>query len=103
MAVAAYKAETTYLRGWATSYYSEVSWDDAAEQTMRAERVHLVLVRQVLIAGRVVVSEKNEACGADWEVVGSTCDGDRLRLALTVHCNEYRVRIRRVSVIRSGK
>jgi hypothetical protein len=100
---AAFKIETTYLRGWASSYFSEVSWDAEAEQTMRAERIPLVVVRQVFLVGRVVTSEKNDACGAEWEVVGMSCDGDRLRLSLTVHCDEYRVRIRRIKVLRSDR
>ena len=100
---AVFKAETLYLRGWAASYYSEVSWDAAAERTMREERMPLVVVRQALLVGRVVVSEKTDACGAHWEVVGTTCDGDRLRLTLVVHCNEYRVRICGVRALRSSK
>lgn len=100
---AVFKVETTYLRGWAASYYSELSWDAAAEMTMREEGLSLILVRQALLVGSVVWSEKKEACGADWEVVGSTCDGERLRIAMTVHCDQYRVRIRRIRVIRSGK
>jgi hypothetical protein len=100
---AAFKAETTYLRSWASSYFSEVSWDAEAEDTMRTEGIPFVLVRQVFLAGRVVTSEKDDAYGAEWEVVGTTCDGERLRLALTVYCNEYRVRIRRIRVLRSDR
>jgi hypothetical protein len=102
MMAAAFKIETTYLRGWATSYFNEVSWDAEAERTMR-EGIPLVLVRQVFLFGRVVQSERNDACGAEWEVVGTTCDGDKLRLSLLVHCDEYRVRIRRITVLRSDK
>lgn len=97
---AAFKIETQFLRGWAATYYAEVSWDTEAEETMREARMPLVVVRQVLLSGRVVFSEKSDADGADWEVIGSTCDGDRLRLALIVHCDQYRVRIRRVMVLR---
>jgi hypothetical protein len=74
------KAETRFLRGFAKTYFAEVSFTVEAEAQMREQRVTLASVQQVLRGGEVTDSEKEEADGARWIVEGQTCDEDLLRL-----------------------
>jgi hypothetical protein len=91
MGVVRLKAETTFLRAFAKTYFAEVAFSAKAELTMRKDRINLAEIQQVLRTGVVTYTEKEESCGAQWTVEGLTCDDDRLRIWLDVYCNEYHV------------
>jgi hypothetical protein len=74
------KAETTFLRAFAKTYFTEVAFSARAELTMRENRINLAEIHQVLRTGVVTYTEKEEACGAQWTVEGLTCDDDPLRV-----------------------
>jgi hypothetical protein len=93
MAVAL-KTETTFLRGCAKAYASEIGFRPEAEQEMREHGIDWPAVHQVLRNDRVVWGEKEDAFGATWTVEGMTCDGDRLRLTVQVFCETYRVLVK---------
>ena len=86
-----YGLETAFVRGCAKTYASEIGFSPEAE-------VHLDLLRlgwsdalQVLRIGRVVWSDKTEADGAVCISIGTTCDGERLRLTVRWDANCYRM------------
>ena len=100
---AALRIETGFLRGFARFYGSEIGYPPGAERALLRRGVSLVAALHVLEKCRVVVSEKDDACGAFWVAEGPTCDDERLRLSLRVYCDQYRVCILDVVVLGSRR
>lgn len=83
--------ETQYLREFARSYLSEVAFRPRAEMQMRSQGVTLTGVHHVMRTGDVAKTEKEDAEGTVWTVVGETCDDDRLRIQLEVFYDRYQM------------
>jgi hypothetical protein len=96
MAVARFKTETTFLRGFAKTYLAEISFSPIVEGQMRQDKVTLADIHQVLRSGAVTESEKEDAVGAKWVAEGLTCDDERLRIWLEVYVDHYRISVVRV-------
>lgn len=93
---AAFKSETAFLRGCAKTYETEVGFSPQAEADMAADGITWPDVYQVLRSGRVVWSDKEEACGARSIMVGRTCEGEKLSLTVEWDYPSQRVRVTRV-------
>jgi hypothetical protein len=79
----AYHMETAFMRGLAKDgLASEIGFSPAAESQMSGLVIIWPDVYQVLRQGRVIWSDKEDADGAKSIMVGTCCDGERLRLTL---------------------
>lgn len=93
------RAETKYLRGFAKYHFGETAFEAEPEEYMRRHGISIPDVHQVLRRGTVTGSEKEDACGAFWEVEGKTVDDIPLRVWLEVYCDLYRVNVLRVRMV----
>ena len=78
----AYRIETEFVRVCAENYFGEIGFTPTAEAELIEARLSWVDIYQVLRGGRVVWSDKEEAEGAKSILVGTTCDGDKVRLTI---------------------
>jgi hypothetical protein len=83
MAAQAFRVETAYVRGCARTYVSEIGFSPRAETQMSAARIDWPSVHQALRGGRVVWSDKEDAADTMSIVVGTDCDGNRLRVTIS--------------------
>ncbi len=96
--------ETEFLREFAVTYVSRISFDGGEIEDLQKLRdagliVGLPEILYVFKNGSVVSSEKEDADGCFWLVEGETCHGDNLAVAINVWCDHYRVRVLRVSLL----
>src|SRR5215217_7339394 len=89
-------SETAFLREFARSYVSDISFTREALADIRTCGVGLADVLHVLRKGRVTTGEKESADGARWLVEGITCHGERMTVSLHVWCDRYCVRVLRI-------
>ena len=89
MAVVAFRAETTFVRGCAKTYASQIGFSPKAEGELSGLGLFWPSVHQALRGGRVVWSDKEDANETKSIVVGTDCDGDRLRLTIRWSYPEY--------------
>jgi hypothetical protein len=82
MALAAYHLETAFVRGCAKTYAGEVGFSPEAEDQLLALMIGWPTVHQCLRNGNVIWSDKEDEGDAKSIVVGTGCDGERLRLTL---------------------
>ena len=82
MRTATFRIETAFMRSCAKRISGEIGFSPQAETQMQSLLVSWADAYQVLRNGRVVWSDKEEADGAKSIMVGSCCDGERLRLTL---------------------
>lgn len=96
--------ETEFLREFASTYVSEISyagetWRDLDEIQDHGYLVGLADVLHVLKTGSVTTSEKRDSDGAFWQVQGATCHDDNLVIRTQVWCDCYKVRVLNVAIL----
>ena len=91
MAANVFRFETAFVRGCAKTYASEIGFSPLAEAQMATLGVFWPAILQALRGGRVVWSDKEEADVAKSIVVGTDCDGGRLRLTLEWSSSAYKL------------
>ena len=77
-----YRLETGFVRRCAEDLCGEIGFSPTAETELIATKLTWVDAFQALRGGRVVWSDKEEADSARSIVVGSTCDGEQIRLTI---------------------
>ena len=81
--VAVYRLETAIMHSMAKeSLAGGIGFSPSAEAQMHLLSIFWSAIYQVLRSGRVIWSDKDEADGAKSIMVGTCCDGERLRLTL---------------------
>ena len=100
MAAAKASIESVFLREFARSYVSDISFDAEAEAAMVSANIGLADVLYVMKRGRVTSNEKEDAHGAVWVIKGMTCDELGITIVLRVWCDRYCIRVLRVYVER---
>jgi hypothetical protein len=88
--------QTVFLREFARTYVSQISFTTEALEDLKRCRFGLADVLYVLKKGRVTMSDKEDAEGANWAVQGNTSHGDSMSVSLHVWCDHYQVRVLRV-------
>jgi hypothetical protein len=96
--------ETEFLREFAQTYVSEISysgvtWEGIGLIQDQGYLVGLADVLYVLKTGTVTTSEKRDSDGAFWEVEGTTCHDDNLVIRTQVWCDCYKVRVLDVAIL----
>lgn len=97
-----FKAETLFLREFSKTYQNEIAFFASIEWDMRAFEIWLPDIYHALKGGIVVSSEIEDGC-AVWLVEGETCDEDRLLITLEVVCEEYRMCVTRIRMLKRVK
>jgi len=91
MGSATFRHETNFVRACARDYWTEVGLTPTAEAEMAELSVYWPGVHQALCNCRVVWSDKEDAEDARSVVIGTDCDGERLRLTLLWSASTYRI------------
>ena len=90
---------TEYVRCFLALVGKGISWPDKVLTSLREEGVHPLDVTYVITHGDVVETEKENADGANFVIIGETCDDIRLRVEIWLDPNELDYRILSVSCL----
>lgn len=99
MAAAKLSTETVFLREFARTYISAISFTPEAMLDLESlVGIGLGDVMHVLRNGRVIISEKEDADGAKWLASGRTCEDREMYLMLKVWTDRYFIRVLKVRI-----
>jgi hypothetical protein len=85
--------ETTWLREYAKNILPSEATIEFDPHQFGEAAVDLLDLTCLFRRGRVVYSDKVDASGTIWVVVGTDCDGMAMRAVLDVHTQEMRVSV----------
>lgn len=88
---------TEYVRCFMALVGRGVSWPDCVSESLRQQDLHQLDVTYVITHGDVVETDKETADGANFVIIGETCDDVQLRVEIWLDPNELDYRILSVS------
>lgn len=97
--VAAYRAETVFIRSCAAHYATEIGFGPCVEGQTNALGVWWPSLFQALRSGSVVWSDKTEADLVTSILIGADCDGLRLSITIRWSSSSYTLLITNVELV----
>jgi hypothetical protein len=88
---------TEYVRCFMAMVGKGISWPDRVLETLRREGLHQLDVTYVITHGEVANADKESADGANFVIIGETCDDVRISVEVWLDNSQLDYRVVEVS------